>query len=271
MAISVISSITKTASGTVAIPIGCVLLYAVVKGSETAPSVNSIDMTSVATLPANGQVPALAIWKTKVPVNDTVSFLLYGTSVEFIFLSRALDDRGSPVSGYDGNGTVSGNLTTTVDDLVIGVVTGVNSPVTLKGDTVEFTYLINELKYKIGYIVPGDASLSVVADDPDTTSGYWQDQEPIYHGSELVTAAWVENLTAIHHNGRYTTSAETLIPVWIPAWDEYPQIYHPAVYSDAWTEYPPAIYINTGVAGKVNAIFCSVKKSNPNKTMRRWL
>ena len=27
----------------------------------------------------------------------------------------------------------------------------------------------------------------------------------------------------IHHNGRYTTSAETLIPVWIPAWDEIPE------------------------------------------------
>lgn len=270
MTISVLSHETKTASGTMTIPIGCTLVYAVVSGSETAPSINAVNMTSVATLPANGQVPALSVWKMKVSVNDEISFLMYGTSITFVYLSRALDDRGSPVYGYDATGTKSGNLTTSTDDLVLGVVAGLNSPVTLKGDTVEFTYLINELKYKIGYIVPADTSLAVVADDPDTTSGYWQEQEPIEHGSELVTAAWVENLPAIHHNGYFRTlsSGEK---VWVPPWDEYPQIYHPAVYSDAWTEYPPPVYIDTGVAGKVNAIFCSVLKTNAVKKMRRWL
>lgn len=269
----VISIETKTASGTITIPTGCTLIYAVQKGSETAVSINAVDMTVVASTPAVGQVPALSVWKMKAAVNDEISFLMYGSTVTFVYLAHALDDRGGAIDGYDATGTLSGALATSVLDLVLGVVVGLNSPVTLVGDGVAFTYLINELTYKIGYIVPGDSSLSCVADDPDTTSGYWQEQAPIYHGSVLVSAAWVENLPAVHHNGywdlRMVNGYEQW--VWVPPWDEYPQVYHPAVYSDAWTEYPPPVYIDTGVSGKVNAIFCSVLKKNTNKKMRRWL
>lgn len=269
--IEILGHETKLTNGTITIPTGCTFIYAVVKGGTTAPTINTVAMDSVGSTPAVGQIPVLAIFKYKPPVNDVVPFLFLGTSVEFIYLTKALDDRSGALSGYSAAGSYSGALTTTPLDLAIGVVAGLNTPIALTGDGVGFTYLIDDLNFKIGYLTPVDASLACLATDTTTASGYWQPQSPIVHGSTLVSAAWVENLPAIHHNGYTYYDLVKHVNIWFPPWDEYPQIYHPAVYSDAWTEYPADIYISTGVSGQVNAVFCSVKKTNSMVRKHRWL
>lgn len=285
MAITIISSETKTVDGNITIPDTCTLVLALVKGSETPPLINGVSMTKIASTPAVGALPAVAIHQYQAPlILISLPFLMTGcTYVHFVYLATALTFRPGILAGYSATGSYTFDLPTTTNDMAFGICAGFTS-VDMKGDTVALTYLVNNTTDKVGYITPGDTALTCLATD-GSSAGYWQTQSPVYHPSVLIKAAWVENLTAISHTYSYDHGTSPNIYVreyrngsyyqmlgpmeagqwsWYQGhspWVEYPQIYHPATYSTEYWEYPPPIWISTGVPGQVNACFCSISLS----------
>ena len=270
MAIAVISSENKTANGTITVPVGCTAIYAVVKGSVTPPSIAGVAMQGVTSIAVNGIMPAAGVFQALLPTIGARAFTFTGTLVQFIYLSGSGDFRPGVVIGQSTTGSLTGDLNTGTTDLVIAAIFGSIGPTSLKGDTVAMTYLLNTTLDKIGYIVPGDALLTCLAEDTGISAGYTVDGGVLHHDAVLVTAGYT-SYDPVWHEGYYTTETQTTpgyyqfhrvwvaahtIQVWSSAynkwitqtvpgyWDEYYSWVDPVttqvqVWQDGYNTYPP--------------------------------
>jgi hypothetical protein len=255
MAEAFISSINKTASGTITVPADTTLIVACVQGSTAPPKIEGVDMLADSTIEATSICPALGIFEYPLPAIATLNFTFAGTYVHFIFLSGADSFRPGSIHGYMATGVYQADMPTTTADIVIGILCGTIGPTTMKDDTVAMTYLVNTDTQKVGYIVPGDTTSTCKAEDTGSTAGY--------------TIPGV-----VHHNPAYLISAAYFDypPTWVPGyWNEggwwqpgrwtYPQTFHPAVWHDAWDTQDPDIVVPAGTS-QISACFVSIRATH---------
>lgn len=283
MAIAVISSVEKTASGTLTIPTGCDYVYALVIGSEAAPKIGGMKMSKIISQPATTKVGAVAIYQFKVTATGTVDFVIKGESNSILYVSGSEDYRTGSLAGM-ASASFSGNLPTSASDLVLGVLFGMIGATALTGDSIAFTYIKNGTFKKSGYIFPADSSLACVASDSGVSTGYWIDGGAVYHPPELISEAYYSFDPVLHTvvwlylytdtpsgykiYGKYDNGVDTGYRQWVapgqspPAtttYYVYVQTYHPAVYSEGWYEELPDIWVPGGEAASVNACFVSIQ------------
>ena len=279
-----------TANGTVVIPDGCVYVVALCTGSLDPPYLNGNLMQTKASVAAQGINPSVSIHVSTFPTVATLPFVMNGAdTITFVYLSNTVCTRADVVQGYsESSGQVTGDLaTSSTDDLVLGIVVGSNGQVQIKGDTVDMTLLEDTLTRRIGSIVPGDSSLTCLATDTSTLSGYWYQPPAVWVDtttSVLVEAGHYEfnpvyqytvsfvfiNFSGgkwwyhVYHDGvdtgvdqGFDTSAfpasyafYTFPGVWVP--DRYETI------ASGYWSYPAQVWIETGVAGQVSAAWISV-------------
>lgn len=289
----ILGSESVTANGSVIIPEGCVYVVAFCVGSVDPPYLNGNQMQTKASVAAQGILRSISIHVSAFPTVATLPFVMNGAdNITFVYLDDAVCTRGDVVQGYsESTGNVTGNLPTSTNDIAFGMVLGSNGQVEIKGDTVALTLLDDQLTLRVGYIVPGDTVLTCLASDASTLSGYWYTPPPIWHDTTttiLVEAGHYE-FNPVYHNywwvnvgGNYWDEYQYNAPgdpeyiegthliqdnvyssqtpsngsfytypgVWVP--DRYETV--PSGY---W-EYPPQVWIVTGVAGQVSAAFISV-------------
>jgi hypothetical protein len=202
--------------------------------------------------------------------------------------------RPVPVSGYSATGQVLGTLDTSTNDIVICVVLGSNGQVLLKGDTVDATLIYDSETCRIGYLEPGDSSMSCDASDEDVLSGYWY-QPPAYYTQTtttvLVSEGYWKTTTIVntivgyytgsvfvpnpppgytvynyteYKNGVFYANVQSLTykgTSYSSSWNTYVQTWIPPVYetqtSGYWT-YPDPVWVETGNPGEISCIYISV-------------
>ena len=285
---ALLSSETKTANGTIAIPNNCTVIVGLVKGSVLPPEIAGVAMETLAQVAATTNVKAVSIHQYKPPADDvTVAFTMSGDSVHFVYISAMDGNRPGAVFG-NAVSSVTGELPTSATDLVLAIMSGMIGPCTLKGDTVEMTYLVNETFDKVGWIVPGDASLTALATDAGVSAGYYIDGGSVYHPSVLITAAYTEYVRTQHTvTYKFSRKVVSAAPPVYYYWNVYidgvwngqtkttttvsaPSSYfyysndpvdHEAVYSEAYTEDLPDIWVPGGEAASLSACFVSIRTS----------
>lgn len=284
MAITVLSTLEKTASGTLAIPEGCERVYALVVGSEDAPKINGYAMTKICAQPATTKVQAVAIYQFAVSEDGVeVPYVLAGVSNAILFVSGADEYRPGALAGHGEAGSYSGELPTSTSDLVLGVLAGMIGPAALTGDGGAFTYIKDGTYLKAGYKVPGDASLACLAEDSGVSAGYYINGGSITHPAELISegyytwdpvyhyVAWLYLYTGSDGSKVYgkfdngvDTGARKVIaaggsPPASSSYYDYVAVWHPPVYSEEWEEELPDIWVEGGELAQVNACFASVQ------------
>jgi len=283
MAITIISSETKIAAGNITIPVNCDRIYAFVVGSVEPPKIGGVSMATVLKVDKSDRTKAISIHQY-IPVETNVqkAVIITGESVVFVYLADAESVRQGTISGRAIT-TLSGDLSTSVNDLVFGFLVGEIGLTTIKGDAVAFTYLVNETTSKLGYIVPPDTVLSCVAEDSGISAGYWKDGGVIHHDRELVsegyysfdpvlhTVVWRYHYTKSpgveiygkYDNGVFTGDLLTLyLPGTVPApktYYVYVQTWHDAVYIEAYDEELPDIWVPGGEHAQVAVAFVSIQ------------
>jgi len=285
----------KTANGTVTIPDGCNYVVAACVGTTAPPYLNGVLMQPYSTVPATGILKAIGIHILPNSINQELPFVMNGAdSISFIYLDDSVCTRLPAVEGYSAAGSVSGNLVTSTNDLVIGIVLGSNGQVLIKGDTVALTLVYDTLTCRIGYITPGDSVLACLATDESTTSGYWYTPPPVWINtttSVLVEPGhWVT--TSVYHREYYAFNSQhpygyfiygvyeyvnppgstTFIEDFnsatyfgsqatIGTWYTYYQTWVPDRYetvsSGYWQPQEPQ-WIQTGVSGQISCCFISI-------------
>ena len=285
---SVLGSNNVTANGTVTIPTGCVYVVALCTGTVDPPYLNGNRMQTVASVAATGINPAVSIHVSTFPIVATLPYVMNGAdTITFVYLDNAVCARADVVQGYSQSaGQVTGSLATSTNDLVLGIVLGSNGQVQIKGDGVALTLLDNTLKRCVGWIAPGDASLTCLATDASTVSGYWYQPPAVWVDtttSVLVEAGHYEFNPVAHYvtfqfdhysgsnsvyrrydDGVYVGTSTFLTSDGTPSpytYYTYPGVWVPDRYetvpSGYWT-YPPQQWIETGVAGEVSAAWISI-------------
>jgi hypothetical protein len=279
MAIAVISSINKTANGTITVPANTVEIIACVNGSLESPMIEGVSMLKIAQKDAESIQPAISIHQFQNPTIATLNFTFTGTYVHFIFLSGAITFRPGALGGYSATGTYTADLTTTTSDLAIGIMVGSIGPCTMKGDTAAFTYVYDTTLDKVGYKVPGDTALTCEAKDTGSSGGYWKDNGVIHHPQTLIRAGyysydktWVaghyeKGWTYVEGYWKYVMGLNDWVWVagyakevttWVAGYYYYPQVWHPATYNEAWDEEIPDTWVPAGTS-QVQACFVSIK------------
>ncbi len=145
MAISVISSEKKTATGNITIPVNCDYVVALVSGA-TNPTINLVAMTQVITKGALGIDASISVMAS--PPTGTTGCTVSQTT-RFVYLSG-----GGSVT--DADGSIDGSavtLTSTATDLILGIQNG-GTAMTVDGSSV--TFLDN---YYTGYLAAPDTSV----------------------------------------------------------------------------------------------------------------
>lgn len=283
---SVLGSDNVTANGTVTIPDGCVYVVALCAGSVDPPYLNGNMMQTVASVPATGLLTAVSIHVSTFPIVATLPYVMNGAdTITWVYLDNAVCTRADVVQGYSQSGQITGSLATSTNDLVLGIVQGSNGQVQIKGDGVALTLLDNTLKRCVGWIAPGDASLTCLATDASTVSGYWYQPPAVWHDtttSVLVEAGHYEfnpvanYVTYVfdHRAATYDEYRRYVNGVYV-SWNRFeigyvpsPSVYYtyPGVWvpdryetvaSGYWT-YPDKVWVETGVAGEVSAAWISI-------------
>jgi hypothetical protein len=156
-------------------------------------------MQTYSSVAASGILKAIGIHILPNSINQELPFVMNGAdSISFIYLDDSVCTRSPAVEGYSAAGSVSGNLVTSTNDLVIGIVLGSNGQVLIKGDTVALTLVYDTLTCRIGYITPGDSVLACLATDESTVSGYWYTPPPV----------WINTTTSVLvEPGHYVSTA----------------------------------------------------------------
>lgn len=278
-----------TANGSVTIPEGCVYVAALCVGTTDPPYLNGNRMDTRASVAAQGVLRAISIHVSTFPTVATLPFVMNGAdSITFVYLDNAVCTRGDVVNGYSQSlGQVTGTLPTSTSDIVFGMVLGSNGQVQIKGDTVALTLLDDQLKLRIGSIVPGDTSLTCLATDTSTLSGYWYQPPAVWVDtttSVLVEAGHYEFNPVAHYvtyvyigysNNAYYYNAyldgvfqETIgqATYMDPVGSSYTYYTYPGVWipdryetvASGYWSYPEPVWIETGVAGEVSAAWISI-------------
>jgi hypothetical protein len=286
---SVLGHDNVTANGNVTIPTDCVYVVALCTGSLDPPYLNGNKMQTVASVPATGINKAVSIHVSTFPIVATLPFVMNGAdTITWVYLDNAVCTRADVVQGYSNtSGGVTGALATSTSDLVLGIVLGSNGQVQIKGDTVAMTLLDNTLKRCIGWIAPGDASLTCIATDNSTVSGYWYSPpavwhdtttsvlveaghyvfNPVQHTRTFVFHVWIGGSNYVYRvyiDGVYSfdTTFQSNIPeTWTEVFYTYPGVWVPDRYetvASGYWEYPAQQWIETGVAGEVSAAWISI-------------
>ncbi len=281
---SILGSDTVTANGTLAIPSGCVYVVALCSGNDgiDPPYLNGNKMQTKAGVIQQGVLPAISIHVSTFPEIGTLPFVMNGADIiTWVYMDNAVCTRADVVQGYSlSAGQITGNLATSTNDMVLGIVIGSNGQVEIKGDTVNMTLVEDTLTRRVGSIVPGDSSLTCLATDASTLSGYWYQPPAVWVNtttSVLVEAAhydfnpvyqyWISyewhtlNIYHVYHDGVYVGDGSYNTPPQDHAFYTYPGVWVPDRYetvaSGYWT-YPTQQWIETGVAGQVSAAWISI-------------
>lgn len=265
MAVTFISYESKTERiGTILVPAACDYIVALVNGSVQPVVINGIRMTVKAQMPEREEVKAVSVQILKSPIKAVSQpYAHQATSVLFVYVYNAVCTRPDVVQNYTGTGTVSGDLATSTDDLVLGIAASNVEQVEIKGDTVAFTNVLNEPICRAGYIVPGDASLNVVGTAPDTSSEYWYQPPAVWVEGELISEGYYTEVPTYHAGYWYLDPlfgqpGHTSEYVWQPAYYTYELDWHPPVYGSGYWRYPPKVLVVTGVHGKINIAVVSI-------------
>jgi len=278
---------TKTASGTITIPANCDYMVALVTGSLLPPIVNARTMETVATVAATGMNPAISLHVMPIDVIYEYGFVMYGTSCTFVYIQNGICVRPGTVYGYSSGGTVSGDLATSTNDLIVGFIVGNNGQVTITNDTVALTYAVDSLTSRIGYATPGDAVGTIAAADPGTVTGYWYTPDAVWvdtSTSVLISEGYNEFVPTLHtraywyaytsggydyylivvdgvSTGSYTARVVGENAPVASFWYTYDAVWHDPVYetqpSGYWS-YPDPVWVETGEYGNVSAIIASI-------------
>jgi hypothetical protein len=293
---SVLGYENKTANGTVTIPENTVFVVAVCTGTVSAPYLNGNLMQTKGSVAATGLLKTISVHVSTFPLIHVLPFVMNGAdTITFIYMDDAVCARPVPVSGYSTSGSQTGTLDTSTNDIVVGIVLGSNGQVLIKGDTVGLTAVYDTLTCRIGYIVPGDSSLSCEATDENAISGYWYTPDPVWvdtTSSVLVEPGHYVQTATLHHaydayasysGGRYYydyflyEEPPGAVVEYIHnynsfatyqgtgndkgTWYTYTQTWVPDRYetqaSGYWT-YPNPVWVSTGVAGQISAIWLSI-------------
>jgi hypothetical protein len=244
---ALLGSDNKTADdGTVTIPEDCVYVVAVSIGTENPPYLNGNLMQTKGSVPATGQLSAISCHVSTFPTHQELPFVMNGASrVVWFFLDDAVCTRPVPVSGYSATGQVTGTLDTSTNDIVICVVLGSNGQVLLTGDTVSATLIYDSTTCRIGYLIPGDSSMSCDASDEDVTSGYWY-YPPSYYtdtsSSVLVTPGHYQT-TAVYNRKYYAYAFYNAV-----TYPDYPYRYTQFTYVN-----PPGTTTQDSPAGAIGS------------------
>jgi hypothetical protein len=261
----------KTTNGTITVLEDCNYIVALVTGSIQPPVINALEMTTKATVSAQGVNKAISLHVLPIDVWYEYSFIMYGDSVTFIYIQNGVCTRPDIISGYSATGTVSGTLPSSTDDLLVGLVIGNNGQVTITADTVALTFPVDTVTSRVGYKTPGDTSQAISATDPGTLTGYWY-QPP---------AVWVDTTTSVLISpGHYSSGGLDYYDIFIDGvktgrtgipsgynpppteiWYTYAPVWFPPVYEEqasGYWSYPAQQWIETGVAGYVSAIVASI-------------
>ena len=280
----------KVNNGTVAVPDGCNYIVALCVGTVDPPYFNGALMQTYGSVPAQGNLKAIGVHILPNSYSGvTLPFVMNGAdSISFIYLDDSVCTRVPPVQGYNASGSVTGDLATSTNDYVFGIVLGTNGQVLIKGDTVELTLVYDTSTCRIGYIVPGDSSLTCLATDENAASGKWY-TPPAYYVN-TTTSVLVEEehyeTTKVYHDitwvykysafpgydiyEKYIDSTATgttqAVPQGNPApsnsyYYTYEQVWIPDRYetiSSGYWVYPPAEWVTTGTPGQISCIFISI-------------
>jgi hypothetical protein len=282
MAISIISSIEKTASpGTIDIPETCDLVVAVVDGSVIPPTIGGIAMGVVGEVPATSIIPAISIHQYRATEAETIAYTFIGTTCEFVFIADGDSYRPGTIAGYDASGVYGDDLVSSASDLVIGILHGSIGPTTLETDEVEMTYLKDSTLVKIGYVLAAGALLACLASDTGASEGYWVDGGTLHHDSVLVSEGywgyentWIEGYYVVFSPPSpfswvpdHWTAYGVFIPghyetvyVWHEGHYEQVVVWHDPVYLPAWDEDLPDTWVPAGTS-QISAIFCSISQT----------
>jgi len=292
---SVLGYENKTANGEVTIPTGCNYVVAVCVGSIDPPYLNGVLMQTYASVTAQGLLKAISIHILPNSINQILPFVMNGAdSIAFIFLDDAVCTRLPAVSGYSASGSVTGDLVTSTDDIVIGIVLGSVGQVLLTGDSGSLTLVYDTLKCRIGYIVPGDSILTCLGTDEISSSGewyypprYWVDTttsvlvEPGHYVSTPVYnrlfwafmtksgTNWVYGYyfyknppgSTTGPNGTQSFATYQGQSWTISEWTTYVQTWVPDRYetqSSGYWVYPPREWVLSGTQGQISAAFISI-------------
>jgi hypothetical protein len=271
-----------TANGSVTIPTGCVYVVATCEGTIDPPYLNGNLMDTKGTVAAQGVLKAIGIHVRTFPTVQTIPFAMNGADrITFIYLDAAVCTRGTVVSGFNNStGQVTGALpTSSTTDLVIAIAIGANGQVTLKGDTVDFTLLLDETLCRIGSIVPGDTSLTCLSTDGGAATGYWYTPPAVFVPGALISEGYYSTVTTIHTvhyvltnfttppntyyydiyiDGTFSATLTTSVSRSDYTYNTYAQVWHPAVYSSGYWTYPPQQWIVTGTSGSISCIYISI-------------
>lgn len=289
MTVSIISSENKTANGNITIPAAASLIYAIVKGAgaTTPPKINSLQMFPFVQIEQNAAMPAVGIYqRSGSSIEETLPLEFSGTHCLLVYTQGGIALRpGASTGGQSASGSYSTELPTSASDLVLGILAGSIGPTAIKGDSVEFNYLLNTATEKIGYIIPADSSLTCLVTDTGISSGYYADGGTLYHPRVLVKEAyssfdpvlhtvtyqydhhdtpWMFDYYRRYDNGVYTglVTVPKGVLMSISTYYDYPEVKHPAEYIEAYTEDLPDVWVPGGTAASLSAAFVSIRPSD---------
>lgn len=264
MAVTLLDYSTKTLqAGTVSIPFYTDAVAALVMGTIEPVILNGIDMTVKAAVAETEGVPAISIQFLRYPPTAELPYSYQGSEVTFVFLKDAISVRPDIIAKFSNVGSVTKNLLSSADDIVLGMVIGDNGQAEIEGDGVAFTNLVDNLLYRFGHLDPGDTSIAIEATTPNTVTGYWYQPPPVYHPEELISEGYY-TYESVYHPGEWVEDPLFGQPghpdeyVWVPAWYETVKIWHPPEYRDAYWTYPDQVWVEVGEAGKLSVCVISV-------------
>lgn len=255
MAVTYLSSELKTEkNGLVTVPVTCDYVVALVRGTTLPVQLNGYSMTVKAQVEETDGVPAISIQTYRAPLKVQQPYYSHGNHTTFVYLSGAVGARPLPIQNYSATGTISSSLEAVADEVCFGIVAGTvdstDGQVTLKGDTVAFTLFKDETLYRAGRITAGDASLEVEATSPGTLVSYWYQPPPIYHPAVEESPGYY-TYESTYHDGYWYDPGDGDLE-YQPPYTTIDKIWHPAVYSDAYWEYPAKVWTTSGAAGKLS-------------------
>lgn len=266
MAVTFMSYETFTApAGTATVPFYCEAVVALVKGTTSPVILNGIDMVVRASMEETEGVPAVSIQTMTVPLTQPQPYGFSGTSITFIYIKEAVSVRMGVVQEYSDLGTETQALPTSTNDMVFGIIVANNDAgqAEIKGDGTAFTAVVDEATCRMGYIEPGDSSLSVVGTAPTTVSGYWYQPPPVFHPAELIEEGYWTYSSVYHPAGWY------LDPLFgqpgHPAEYIYLNVFYTTEktwvepeYSDSYWTYPTQVWVSTDELGKLSLLAISI-------------
>jgi hypothetical protein len=176
MAITILGSDKVTVNGEITIPEGTTYLLALCSSHDgnDAPYVNGNILKTIAPVDEQGELPGISAHFQRYPLAQTVPFVMNGAdTITFVYIDGVNSVAGY-LASYDADGSYSDDLIVDpIHEIIVAICAGLNGQVVMTGDAVALTYLYDSLTIRVGHIVPGDSTLSCVANDGSAGSGHW--------------------------------------------------------------------------------------------------